>query len=464
MNTRLLVNAIQLHKLGYIPEFGYQDGKRPLRKGWTTKPLNTLEEIYDVFLNTDPVTVGINTHPDGAANPLVVVDNDSPEATARHEARVAAGEWPQTPFVVNTPSGGTHYYYRQDPNGGVWKTSADTVNKLDYRAYHGFVVAPPSIRKDGGKYTTQHPIPPIWKLAYAPKPDGAHTYNIRIPGNVAPIPNDIPDIRKSFTYDGGNYLCPAHTDTHGSLSIRYMQDGGWALKCFTGCTTEQILAAARLSRRDLYPHSITSIEQKVEDTFGPNPCKRIKLVNKATGETMRMLCNTKRCIHCGPRKQALIQFQLYELGEYAYISSGENIEDINRCLEKIKKRARAAGVEYIYQIVGDDSLGYILVSDVKITEQQTLNKLDSWMRRILDRYHDAGRRIRRSRALGRVSLIRLYRKSKSGNPSPWYIETMDTIAALEVEDLDWDELMVLIGGIKTTYAYPPPDMNLPDPY
>lgn len=45
--------------------------------------------------------------------------------------------------------------------------------------------------------------------------------------------------------------CPAHDDATPSLSIRHMPDGGAAVKCFTGCTTTEILHALRLTRKRL---------------------------------------------------------------------------------------------------------------------------------------------------------------------------------------------------------------------
>ena len=47
--------------------------------------------------------------------------------------------------------------------------------------------------------------------------------------------------------------CPAHEDRQPSLSIDEGADGKVLLKCFAGCTTENIVAAIGLTLRDLFP-------------------------------------------------------------------------------------------------------------------------------------------------------------------------------------------------------------------
>ena len=47
--------------------------------------------------------------------------------------------------------------------------------------------------------------------------------------------------------------CPAHPDRHPSLSIRYTSDGVILLKCWCGCTADEITAAVGLDLADLFP-------------------------------------------------------------------------------------------------------------------------------------------------------------------------------------------------------------------
>src|SRR5947209_2637635 len=54
---------------------------------------------------------------------------------------------------------------------------------------------------------------------------------------------------------GENYTacCPAHNDKTPSLSVSEGDDGRVLLKCWTGCKTEDIVAAIGLSMSDLFP-------------------------------------------------------------------------------------------------------------------------------------------------------------------------------------------------------------------
>ncbi len=59
--------------------------------------------------------------------------------------------------------------------------------------------------------------------------------------------------RVQATSDGSwMACCPAHDDRNPSLSINLREDGRVLLHCFSGCETEQVLAAADLSWQDLF--------------------------------------------------------------------------------------------------------------------------------------------------------------------------------------------------------------------
>src|SRR3954452_11006617 len=49
--------------------------------------------------------------------------------------------------------------------------------------------------------------------------------------------------------------CPSHEDRQASLTIAQGRDGQWLLTCWAGCTLEQIVHAAGLNMRDLFPSS-----------------------------------------------------------------------------------------------------------------------------------------------------------------------------------------------------------------
>jgi hypothetical protein len=48
-------------------------------------------------------------------------------------------------------------------------------------------------------------------------------------------------------------LCPAHDDKNPSLTIRETDDGTVLVKCWTGCGAADVVAAAGLELRDLFP-------------------------------------------------------------------------------------------------------------------------------------------------------------------------------------------------------------------
>src|SRR5436309_2777278 len=47
--------------------------------------------------------------------------------------------------------------------------------------------------------------------------------------------------------------CPAHHDRHRSLSVGEGKEDRVLLKCFAGCTVEQIVRALSMQLRDLFP-------------------------------------------------------------------------------------------------------------------------------------------------------------------------------------------------------------------
>lgn len=47
--------------------------------------------------------------------------------------------------------------------------------------------------------------------------------------------------------------CPAHDDKNPSLAISETSEGVVLLKCWTGCTTNEIVSAIGLELRDLFP-------------------------------------------------------------------------------------------------------------------------------------------------------------------------------------------------------------------
>src|SRR5262249_31056252 len=57
---------------------------------------------------------------------------------------------------------------------------------------------------------------------------------------------------------GWEAKCPAHDDTHASLSIKVGESSALLLRCFAGCETDSVLTALGLQWRDLFPQTETS--------------------------------------------------------------------------------------------------------------------------------------------------------------------------------------------------------------
>jgi hypothetical protein len=73
---------------------------------------------------------------------------------------------------------------------------------------------------------------------------------------VSPL-DRVLDRLGSFKKSGSGYVtkCPVHDDQQASLSVGTGADGRVLLKCFAGCTVEQIVSALRLTLADLFPQN-----------------------------------------------------------------------------------------------------------------------------------------------------------------------------------------------------------------
>ena len=69
---------------------------------------------------------------------------------------------------------------------------------------------------------------------------------------------------------GWKAKCPAHEDRTASLSVSEGADGRVLLKCFTGCTTEDIVAAMGLSTKDLFNDRAGAQSNNPEPPKKPN--------------------------------------------------------------------------------------------------------------------------------------------------------------------------------------------------
>jgi hypothetical protein len=82
--------------------------------------------------------------------------------------------------------------------------------------------------------------------------------------NEKPLERVLSRLDRVRDVGGGKYkaLCPAHGDRNPSLSIKEANNGGVVLNCFAGCKTEDVLSAAGLTMRDLFPGNVRPIRKK----------------------------------------------------------------------------------------------------------------------------------------------------------------------------------------------------------
>lgn len=70
---------------------------------------------------------------------------------------------------------------------------------------------------------------------------------------MIPIDRILPGLQKvKRTSKGYIALCPAHADQRASLSIQETGEGTVLLKCFAGCTVQEIVSALGLTMKDLF--------------------------------------------------------------------------------------------------------------------------------------------------------------------------------------------------------------------
>ena len=193
---------------------------------------------------------------------------------------------------------------------------------------------------------------------------------------------------------------------------------------------------------------IQTVDEKIQNTFGPNPCTNLKLVDD-TGELLELICDSKRCPDCSPRKQATMQLQLaHTFGVNAYIHRYATTAEAATITARLKKEAQRAGDVLLYQNVGDDYTGAILITDRPQHGHQARTNLMDWMKRIIQSWLYGDNRIRRSQAIGRLSLLTYKRRVKVGT-SPWQRLTARFVSVrerlLEAEIKRRDELVAEVG-------------------
>lgn len=146
--TRLdqLVGFAQIYKsLGFVP-IGVR-GKVPVAKGWQNTKMSEAIDIIKA-LGSKINNVGIVA---GKASNIVVVDIDLREnGIANWHKLVQTKGVPET-FVVQTGSGGYHYYFQYDERMPMLHNGKVSGMGIDFKTDAGQVVGPGSIHPDNNR-------------------------------------------------------------------------------------------------------------------------------------------------------------------------------------------------------------------------------------------------------------------------------------------------------------------------
>ena len=128
--------------------------KIPSATGWQTVEVTTARAQFCAWPNA---MVGLNTERHG----LVVVDLDNKDGKAGsiNFRELCAQNYVSLAGLpsVRTPSGGEHFYFRARCGAPVKSTVEKLGSGIDTRGKGGYVVAPGSVRRDGGEYQPVSP-------------------------------------------------------------------------------------------------------------------------------------------------------------------------------------------------------------------------------------------------------------------------------------------------------------------
>ena len=110
-------------------------------------------------------------------------------------------------------------------------------------------------------------------------------------------------------------------------------------------------------------------------------------------------------LHCTTSMPAKVHFPSgMSCGPFPYVMRVDTKDELDRILERAKKRKQRKGHEYAYFAVGDDFDGFILLTDVALDKRARQMDLASWKDRIIISYR-YGRRVRLTRGLVTLSLF-----------------------------------------------------------
>lgn len=141
--------ALRFAKRGFAV-FPLQPGaKIPLVKNWGKAATTDLRQIKQWWQKWPDANIGLVT---GAVNGIVVIDLDvkngiDGEANFKALCRKLGIRLPRT-YIVETPSGGLHLYFRTKRAGKIRNSAGVLGSGIDIRAEGGYVVAAGSLIDD----------------------------------------------------------------------------------------------------------------------------------------------------------------------------------------------------------------------------------------------------------------------------------------------------------------------------
>ena len=148
--------ALKLVRLGF-PVFPCNSGrldpkrvKAPLVANGFYSATLEIEQLALWWRQWPDALVGI---PTGGTSGISVLDGDVDKKTGENigeQQIVSLGLSHSRALVVNTPSGGIHYYFRHVD--GVRSSTGKIASHIDVRGDGGYIIAPESVLPDGRKY------------------------------------------------------------------------------------------------------------------------------------------------------------------------------------------------------------------------------------------------------------------------------------------------------------------------
>ena len=93
------------------------------------------------------------------------------------------------------------------------------------------------------------------------------------------------------------FLCPSHADRHQSGSVAVGEDGRLLIKCWAGCTAEEVTIAMGLSLKDLFTDSGRSADDIRRDRQARERKRaRAEQEFKSEGLRLEVLCKAENFI------------------------------------------------------------------------------------------------------------------------------------------------------------------------